>query len=199
MVILSRPSISDVARGYLPENYYSDHHVFEPKPPLLAKSHYPNKIELASRCFALVVKKKQPDQYLLQSIYSWMSVHPYVQIISPRNVVIEAYESCERSYAMVVFRSASLEDEQTDRVMRPRGRSRKGPCPPPTTALLCRSGVTLKCVWQGLGLHKGRLACLLEPLVHSAAEDRNSESLDSLPSYEPRPPSYQAHEIDVGR
>ncbi|KAJ1951518.1 hypothetical protein FBU59_000110 [Linderina macrospora] len=38
---------------------------------------------------------------------------------------------------------------------------RRGPCPPPISAIICRSGVNLQSVWQWLSLHRGRLAYLV--------------------------------------
>ncbi|KAJ2910081.1 hypothetical protein GGI21_001230 [Coemansia aciculifera] len=150
-----------------------------------------------------------------------MSTHPYVILNYVMGstaeftgrIVVEAYESIERNYAMVTFRAATLMDETTNRIMQSHGYSaRRGPCPPPTTGLLCRSGTTLLSVWQWLSMHRGRLAYLVnEPLLTSvvaivrtlpppprvaspyAAPRRHNSSRDSvdssLPLYEPPPPS----------
>ncbi|KAJ2423635.1 hypothetical protein GGF41_003061 [Coemansia sp. RSA 2531] len=111
---------------------------------------------------------------------------------------------------MVTFRAATVEDESTNRIMQSHGYSAKrGPCPPPITGLLCRSGTNLHSVWQWLSIHRGRLAYVVsEPLLTStvaivprsilqvspyAAPRRHNtsrESVDSaLPIYEPPPPS----------
>ncbi|KAJ2659206.1 hypothetical protein IWW48_003642 [Coemansia sp. RSA 1200] len=209
-----------VVRGYLPADYYTTHRVFKAKVPTLEPCKYPNKIDIDSqRSYAIVAVGKQPhSRRLLHSVFAWMSIHSYigVRVTEPSsstmrvtgNVAVEAYEAPERTYAMVVFRAATAGDERTDRMMRSRGYSvRHGPCPPPATALLCRSGVALQSVWQWLSLHRGRLACLvdapqLQGTVAIAARtdtsrsgrDSSRGSMDSmLPAYEPHvdaPPAY---------
>ncbi|KAJ1734876.1 hypothetical protein LPJ72_002143 [Coemansia sp. Benny D160-2] len=215
-----------VVRGYLPADYYTAHRVFKAKAPTLEACKYPNKIDIDSqRSYAIVAVGKQPHnnwRLLLHSVFAWMSIHSYIGVrvteaISTTraaevtgNVAVEAFEAPERTYAMVVFRAATAGDERTDRMMRSRGYSvRHGPCPPPTTALLCGSGVALQSVWQWLSLHRGRLACLvdapqLQGTVAIAARtdtprrrisrDSSRGSMDSmLPAYEPHadaPPAY---------
>ncbi|KAJ2549382.1 hypothetical protein EV175_004472 [Coemansia sp. RSA 1933] len=209
-----------VVRGYLPTDYYTAQRVFKPKPPALAPCSYPNKIDIdSSRSYAILVQASSARLRLLQSIYAWMSVHFYIAInvhsrhdLMTGNVVVEAYDAPkERAYAMVIFRAATDADEQTDRVMRSHGHSgRRGPCPPPRTALLCQSGVTLQSVWQWLNLHRGRLAYMVgaPQLRHTVAvavaahRERSRDSLESaLPAYEPPqdapipeddPPAYSA-------
>ncbi|KAJ2450722.1 hypothetical protein EV183_004090 [Coemansia sp. RSA 2336] len=163
----------DICRGYLPTNYYSDRLVFRRKPPSLSASLYPNKIEIdAQRSFAIVAKHASAR---LSDIYEWMAAHPYIQVryvgfnaLFTGNIAIEAYTSAERSYAMVIFRAATTDDEHTNRMLESHGESRKGPCPPPTTGLLCRSGVNIQSVWQWLSLHSGRIAYLInEPFLHT--------------------------------
>ncbi|KAJ1662678.1 hypothetical protein EV178_005672 [Coemansia sp. RSA 1646] len=204
-VMASGGEAGAVVRGYLPTDYYAAHRVFKQKPPQLTPSNYPNKIDVdSSRSYAILVRRGSNACLLLQNIYAWMSVHFYVAInaldTQPHttgNIVVEAYESPERAYAMVVFRASTVADEQTDHIMRSHGHStRRGPCPPPITALLCQTGVTLQSIWQWLNLHRGRLAYMVgaPPLQNTVAiavasrrSDRSRESLDStlLPAYEP--------------
>ncbi|KAJ1882199.1 hypothetical protein H4R99_001514 [Coemansia sp. RSA 1722] len=173
----------EISRGYLPENYYSDKLVYKRKPPALQASQYPNKIEVSAfRDYAILVKKTGAK---LQDAFAWMSTHPYIMVhnttqtagvnVTP-NIVVEAYESPEtRAYAMIAFRVATTEDENTNRVMQAKGESRRGPCPAPVTGLLCRSGVNLQSVWQWLSLHRGRLAWLVEePLISNTAVVRRA-------------------------
>ncbi|KAJ2327460.1 hypothetical protein GGH92_010047, partial [Coemansia sp. RSA 2673] len=170
----------EISRGFLPENYYAERLVFKRKPPVLRISHYPNKIEVdARRSYAIVARKAGAR---LVDVYAWMSTHPYVvlnYVASAAamagtsrwtgNIVVEAYESTERSYAMVVFRAAAAADESTNHVMKSHGDSaRHGPCPAPVTGLLCRAGTNLKSVWQWLCIHRGRLAYVIAaPLIDS--------------------------------
>ncbi|KAJ2744213.1 hypothetical protein GGI20_003145 [Coemansia sp. BCRC 34301] len=208
----------EISRGLLPDNYYRERLVYKRKPPPLRDWHYPNKIQVDGHLsYAIVVKKTTPR---LHDIYTWMSTHPYVVLIyTPGhsgltgNIVVEAYESLERNYAMVTFRAATADDEGTNRIMQSHGDSaRRGPCPPPTTGLLCRSGTNLNSVWQWLSIHRGRLAYLVnEPLLTSVAAtvhppatsvspyaaprrlNASRDSVDSsLPVYEPPPPSLHA-------
>ncbi|KAJ2217648.1 hypothetical protein EV180_005915, partial [Coemansia sp. RSA 518] len=215
----------EVYRGYLPENYYADKHVFKRKPPMLQVSNYPNKIEVdMHRCFAILVKGTNAR---LQDAYEWMAAHPYIQVRyiastdSERltgNIAVEAYSSIDRAYVMIVFRAATVNDEHTNQMLESHGMSRKGPCPPPVTGLLCRSGVNIQSIWQWLSLHRGRLAYLVnEPILHTniaivqsgrlqlyaghsttqlipqgavIRHDRSHDSFESgLPAYEPPPPS----------
>ncbi|KAJ2771691.1 hypothetical protein GGI18_004997 [Coemansia linderi] len=152
-----------------------------------------------------------------------MSTHSYVLLnfISTHNpsltgnIVVEAYESPDRPYAMVVFRAATLMDETTNHIMQSHGYSAKrGPSPPPTTGLLCRSGTNLHSVWQWLAIHKGRLAYVVnEPLLTSIVtvvrppvrpspygvprrRNVSRDSVDSaLPTYEPPPPSLHCSSV----
>ncbi|KAJ1898959.1 hypothetical protein LPJ66_002424 [Kickxella alabastrina] len=103
--------------------------------------------------------------------------------------------------------------------MRSKGEDRRGRCPGPVTALLCRSGVDIQSVWQWLSLHRGHLAYVInEPgasgllgvpsssgarrggsigyrnvggrQMSGRGRQQSMESLDSiLPVYEPPPPS----------
>ncbi|ORX67683.1 hypothetical protein DL89DRAFT_269456, partial [Linderina pennispora] len=144
------------SRGYLPENFYSDRLVFKPKPPAIKTSPYPNKIEVGGRCYYAIIVNKSRAR--LQDAYAWMSTHPYIRInyVGPvagnaftGNIVVEAYQSPERSYVMVVCRAATQGDEQTNQIMQSHGYSqRRGPCPAPISAIICRSGVNLQSVWQ---------------------------------------------------
>ncbi|KAJ2698686.1 hypothetical protein FB645_005569 [Coemansia sp. IMI 203386] len=173
----------EISRGYLPGNYYSDKLVYKRKPPTLQASQYPNKIEVSAfRDYAILVKKTGAK---LQDAFAWMSTHPYIMVHNTTqttgvnvtaNIVVEAYESPEsRSYAMIAFRVATTEDENTNRVMQAKGESRRGPCPAPVTGLLCRSGVNLQSIWQWLSLHRGRLAWLVEePLISNTAVVRRT-------------------------
>ncbi|KAJ2626482.1 hypothetical protein H4R22_004793, partial [Coemansia sp. RSA 1290] len=163
----------DISRGYLPVNYYSDRLVFRRKPPSLSATLYPNKIEIdAQRSFAVVAKHAHAR---LSEIYEWMAAHPYIQVryvdtntSFTGNVAVEAYASTERTYVMVIFRAATIDDERTNRMLESHGESRKGPCPPPITGLLCRSGVNIQSIWQWLSLHSGRIAYLInEPFLHT--------------------------------
>ncbi|KAJ2827848.1 hypothetical protein IWW50_001686 [Coemansia erecta] len=156
-----------------------------------------------------------------------MSAHPYIKVrltsTTPDpsthltgNIAIEAYASTQRTYAMVVFRAATVGDEQTNRMLESHGESRKGPCPPPVTGLLCKSEVNIQSVWQWLSLYCGRLVYLVnEPMLHTniavlpsghlrihsgqsleqtrLRHDTSRESFDSsLPAYELPPPSIRS-------
>ncbi|KAJ2770108.1 hypothetical protein IWQ56_002294 [Coemansia nantahalensis] len=166
---------ANVVRGYLPPNYYADRLVYKRQPPQLRASQYPNKIDIDGlQGFAIVAGDSNPR---LHSAYQWMSAHPYVRVNvvhapgdagSTGNVAIEAYQSDDRAYAMITFRAATEADERTNHLLESHGMSRRGPCPAPVTALLCRSGVNIQSVWQWLNIHYGRVAYLVdEPLLFS--------------------------------
>ncbi|KAJ2817787.1 hypothetical protein FBU31_006104, partial [Coemansia sp. 'formosensis'] len=202
-------------------NYYTERLVFKRKPPTLLEWRYPNKIEVdVLRSYAIIAKKAR-----LTDIYTWMSTHSYVILnyITTTfgrdgltgNIVVEAYESADRPYAMVIFRAATLADESTNRVMQSHGLSKRGPpCPPPLTGLLCRSGTTLHSVWQWLSIHRGRLAYVVNeapiagilaivrpPLPqispYAAPRSHRSASRDSIDSTLPlyQPPSLQSGSV----
>ncbi|KAJ1845355.1 hypothetical protein LPJ73_004882 [Coemansia sp. RSA 2703] len=193
----------DISRGYLPSNYYSDRLVYKRRAPLLEASRYPNKIEVSStRSYAIVVHKTSAR---LRDAFAWMATHPYIMVLHTEAggvVAVEAYESPQqRSYAMVILRAATAEDQHTAHIMQPHGESRRsGACPAPVTGLLIRPGVTMQAVWLWLARNHGHLARLVDaPLPQSfipsvaavhVRRGPSRESLDSvLPRYEPPPPS----------